>query len=329
MSTPARPFTAQTPGDPIVHLMMGPPASGKTTLARQLCKDVPAAIRLSRDDTGGALRSLVPRVRKALQAGNGVVLDNLFATAAERRPFIDEAKKRGVKVVCTLVDLDIEQCMINACRRIIHACGRLLPPEEIERSKDPSVIPPVVLFRYRKRFEPPTSAEGFDSVVRVEGYRHAFTGTGKALFVDYDGTLRETSNGGKYPVDPSQVRVLPGRAAVLKAYHAMGYRILGVSNQSGIEGGSLTAEQAAACFDETHRQLGMTIEYLCCPHRVPPIACYCRKPQPGMAVAFIERYGLNPTACIMVGDLGTDRTFAERLGMRFVSATEFFRTGLT
>lgn len=328
MSTPARPFTVQTLGDPIVHLVMGPPASGKTTLARRLCKDVPAAIRLSRDDTGGALRSLVPRVRKALQAGNGIVLDNLFATAAERRPFIDEAKKRGVKVVCTLVDLDIEQCMINACRRIIHACGRLVPPEEIERSKDPSVIPPVVLFRYRKRFEPPTVAEGFDSVDRVKGYRHAFTGTGKAIFVDYDGTLRETIGGGKYPVDPSQVRVLPGRAEILKAYQAMGYRILGVSNQSGIAGGVLTAEQAAVCFDETHRQLGLSIEYVCCPHRVPPINCYCRKPQPGMAVAFIEKYGLKPSACIMVGDLGTDKTFAERLGLRFVPANEFFRTGL-
>ena len=53
-----------------------------------------------------------------------------------------------------------------------------------------------------------------------------------------------------------------------------------------------------------------------------------RKPQPGMAVAFIEKYGLKPSACIMVGDLGTDKTFAERLGLRFVPAAEFFRTSL-
>ena len=317
-----------TPADPIVQLIMGPPASGKTTLAKQLCEGLPAAIRLSRDDTGGELRQLVPRVRKALQSGKSVVLDNLFATAAERRPFIDEAKKRSVTVTCTLVDLDIEQCMINACRRIIHACGRLLSPDEIERGRDSSVIPPVVLFRYRKRFEPPSEGEGFDSVEHLAGYRHAFAGTGKALFVDYDGTLRETVGGGKYPVDPSQVRVLPGRAKVLKAYQAMGYRILGVSNQSGIEGGKLTAAQATACFDETHRQLGLSIEHFCCPHRVPPITCYCRKPQPGMAVAFIEKYGLKPSACIMVGDLGTDKTFAERLGLRFVPAAEFFRTSL-
>lgn len=319
----------QTPGDPIVHLVMGPPASGKTTRARRLCADMSAAIRLSRDDTGGALRSLVPRVRKALQAGNGVVLDNLFATAAERRPFIDEAKKAGVAVMCTLVDLDIDQCMINACRRIIHACGRLLTPQEIERSKDPTVVPPVALFRYRKRLEPPTVAEGFHDVQCVEGYRHSFTGTGKAIFVDYDGTLRETIGGGKYPVDPSQVRVLPGRADILKAYQAMGYRILGVSNQGGIARGKLTAAQAAACFDETHRQLGLSIEHAWCPHRVPPITCYCRKPQPGIAVAFIEKHGLKPSSCIMVGDLGTDKTFAERLGVRFVPASEFFRTVLT
>jgi HAD superfamily hydrolase (TIGR01662 family) len=318
----------QASRDQTVQLIMGPPASGKTTLAKRLCGATPGIVRLSRDDTGGALRELVPRVRKALQRGQSVVLDNLFATAAERRPFIEESRKRDVAIMCTVVDLDIEQCMINACRRIIQSSGRLLAPDEIERSRDASVIPPVVLFHYRKRFEPPSEREGFDSIEHIAGHRPEFTGTGKALFVDYDGTLRETINGGKYPVDTSQVRVLPGRTAVLKAYQAMGYRILGVSNQSGIEGGTLTAEQATACFDETHRQLGMTIEYLCCPHRVPPIGCYCRKPQPGMAVAFIERYSLKPWSCIMVGDLGTDRTFAERLGMRFVPASEFFRTGL-
>lgn len=314
---------------PTVQLIMGPPASGKTTLARLRSDALPTAIRLSRDDTGGTVRTLVPRVRKALQAGRSVVLDNLFTTADERRPFIEEARRRGVAVTCTLVDLDIEQCMINACRRIIRACGRLPSPDEIDRSRDPSVIPPVALYRYRKRFEPPSEREGFDAVEHASGYRHAFSGVGKAVFVDYDGTLRETIGGGTYPVDASQVRALPGRADVLKAYQAMGYRILGVSNQSGIDRGTLTADAAAACFDETHRQLGMTIEYLCCPHRVPPITCYCRKPQPGMAVAFIERYDLKPSSCIVVGDLGSDRTFAERIGMRFVPGSEFFRTGLT
>jgi len=41
-----------------------------------------------------------------------------------------------------------------------------------------------------------------------------------------------------------------------------------------------------------------------------------------MGVALIERYSLNPKAGIMVGDMSTDRTFAERLGMRFVLASE-------
>lgn len=316
-------------GSAKVQLIMGPPASGKTTLARRLCEADSTIVLLSRDDHGRRVRDLIPRVRKALRAGQRVVLDNLFATVAERQPFIEEAARCGEKIECTWIDLDIDQCMINACRRIIQGHGRLLTPDEIEKSRDPSVIPPVALFRYRKRFEPPAEAEGFAAIQCVPGYKHSFSGKGKALFVDYDGTLRETLGGGKYPIEPGQVRVLPGRADVLAAYQRMGYRVLGVSNQSGIEGGALTPEQAQACFEETHRQLGFPIEYMCCPHRVPPITCYCRKPQPGMALAMIEQYELNPTACIMVGDLATDRTFAERLGVRFVSAAEFFRTGLT
>ena len=38
-------------------------------------------------------------------------------------------------------------------------------------------------------------------------------------------------------------------------------------------------------IDETLRQLGLKFgKVLYCPHKVPPISCYCRKPNPGMGV---------------------------------------------
>ena len=71
----------------------------------------------------------------------------------------------------------------------------------------------------------------------------------------------------------------------------------------------------------------MTIT-VCAPQARAFVTRVRQKPAFARAVAFIERYSLKPKVCMMVGDLGSDKTFAERLGMRFVPASEFFRTGL-
>lgn len=66
-------------------------------------------------------------------------------------------------------------------------------------------------------------------------------------------------------------------------------------------------------------------EILYCPHKVPPITCYCRKPGPGMGVELIFKYKLDPRKCVYVGDMTTDKTFAARCGFKFEDHTEFFK----
>jgi HAD superfamily hydrolase (TIGR01662 family) len=111
----------------------------------------------------------------------------------------------------------------------------------------------------------------------------------------------------------------------VRAYQRRGYLLLGASNQSGIAKGKLTAADAEACSAETLRQLGLRFEEVCyCPHKVPPISCYCRKPGPGMGVALIVKYKLDPAQCIYVGDAGTDKSFAGRCGFQFIDQEEFF-----
>ena len=67
------------------------------------------------------------------------------------------------------------------------------------------------------------------------------------------------------------------------------------------------------------------IAFLYCPHKVPPITCYCRKPGPGMGVELIFKYKLDPRKCTYVGDMTTDKTFAARCGFKFVDHSEYFR----
>ncbi|MGV9172310.1 MAG: HAD hydrolase-like protein [Promethearchaeia archaeon] len=54
------------------------------------------------------------------------------------------------------------------------------------------------------------------------------------------------------------------------------------------------------------------------------VTYYCRKPIPGLGVELILDYKLNPSKTIMVGDLKSDLTFAERCGFQFRSSENFF-----
>ena len=154
--------------------------------------------------------------------------------------------------------------------------------------------------------------------------------TNRALILDYDGTLRLTKSGDHYPKEIGDVEVLPGRTEKLVEYRDRGYLLLGASNQSGVSRPAsdfryVSDADCRACFDETNRQLGVEIDYLFAPDRAGPPSTYWRKPMPGMGVVFIEKYKLNPSQCIYVGDMTSDKTFAERCGFQFAWARDFFR----
>src|SRR5262249_23648017 len=115
------------------------------------------------------------------------------------------------------------------------------------------------------------------------------------------------------------------RAAKLKELKKKGYLLLGASNQSGVAKGLLSAADAAACFAETAKQLGVEFdEVLFCPHKVPPLGCYCRKPNPGLGVELIVKHKLDPRQCVFVGDQTTDKTFAQKCGFTYVDQATYF-----
>ena len=308
-----------------VTMVMGYPASGKSTLTKDLVKA--GAVSLNRDTEGGTIVGLLPKMEVLLKGNKDVVLDNLFAMAETRKPFIEMAKKHGADISCRLMGTSIEDAQFNVVQRAIGLTGKFPTPEEIKKAKHTNIFPPLVLFKYKKEFQKPTVEEGFSNVETVEFIRKEDpTFTNKALIVDYDGTLRECINGNdKFPVMESQIEMKPGRKAVLDAYKKKGYLLLGISNQSGIAKGELSHATATSLFDYTNKQLGMDIEYQFCPHQSAPISCYCRKPMPGFGVDFIMKHKLNRKECIFVGDMTTDKTFASRCGFQYVDQAEFFK----
>ena len=73
----------------------------------------------------------------------------------------------------------------------------------------------------------------------------------KAVFLDRDDTIMEDSG---YINSPQQVKLIPGAAQALVDLRKMGYKIIVVSNQSGIARGIIT-EQAIAQIHERLKQL--------------------------------------------------------------------------
>ena len=306
---------------------MGINGAGKSTLVEQLISQ--GYHRINRDTTGGNLEGQVIIAKESVERQNveKIVLDNTYPTIQSRKSMIEFAKSIQAKISCHWLKTSFEDAQLNACLRMVKRRGKLLSPEEMKKTKDPNLFPPVALFNYRKIFEPPTTKEGFDEIIEIPFNRvWAPEYKNKALILDYDGTLRESLGQYEYPIKKSEVKVNRIATNIVHEFKSKGYFILGASNQSGIAKGILSDVDASECFTETNRLLNIDVDEVCfCPHRIPPVTCYCRKPHVGIGAFFIEKYKLNPNLCIMVGDMTTDETFAERCGFKFIHASHFFK----
>jgi HAD superfamily hydrolase (TIGR01662 family) len=310
----------------MIVLVMGYNAAGKSTYVKEYTDK--GFYRVNRDEVGGKLDDLPNIVAVQHKMGTkDFVLDNTYMDIESRKSIIACAKKLKLPIKCVWLDTSFEDAQFNACVRMIRKVGKLLDPAEFKAAKDPNLFPPVALFNYKKKFQKPTSAEGFDSVEKVAFVRKKDpVYKNKALILDYDGTLRQTIGSEyDYPCVPSDVNLLPGRKEKLNEYVKKGYKLLGASNQSGIAKGVLSNQDSIDCFERTNELLGHKIEYMFCPHSIPPVVCYCRKPHAGIGAAFIEKHKLDASQCIMVGDQTTDETFAKRCGFQYVDQAEFFK----
>ncbi len=306
-----------------ITLVTGFPGSGKT---QHIQAQYPGHLHIARQ-IGEKPEKLASRVKQAANDGaTDIVVEAVMTKASTRRPLIQVADELGTGLHLDWLKTSIEDAQVNAIEAMFAAHGLVLPsPDELKAmGKDGTVIVPAALFRYRKQLEKPAKEEGYASITSSKFVRTERAFEGKAVILDYDGTLRHTKSGEKYPTNPNDVQGLPGRTEVLQAYLDKGYKLVGASNQSGVAKGSLSHEDADACFEETNRQIGHKVEYKYCPHRSAPISCYCRKPMPGMALYFMHKYGLNPRETIMVGDMTSDKTFAKRAGIEYVDQAEFF-----
>ena len=133
-----------------------------------------------------------------------------------------------------------------------------------------------------------------------------------AVLLDRDGTLVDDV---PYNGDPELVRPRPGASEALERLRAAGVRMAVVSNQSGIGRGLLTHDQVDAVNRRVEELLGPIGPWFVCPHE-PAAGCDCRKPRPGLVLRAAERLGVDPGACAVIGDIGSDVEAARAAGAR-------------
>lgn len=137
-----------------------------------------------------------------------------------------------------------------------------------------------------------------------------------AVFVDRDGTLMEDAD---YCSDPEQVRVFAGVPEALRRLRTKGYKLIVITNQSGIGRGYFTLDQYRAVEAEVLRQVGpglIDATYFC--PDAPANQSKCRKPAPGMVLEAARDHTVDLKRSFLIGDKEIDAECAHNAGTRAI-----------
>jgi D-glycero-D-manno-heptose 1,7-bisphosphate phosphatase len=137
-----------------------------------------------------------------------------------------------------------------------------------------------------------------------------------AVFLDRDGTLMRDVD---YCGDPREVEVFPQAADALRRLKQNGYKLIVITNQSGIGRGYFTEAKYRAVEAEFVRQLGeglIDASYHC--PDLPTSNSIRRKPGPGMIFEAQRDHRLDLRRSFFVGDKASDIGCGRNAGVRTI-----------
>ena len=137
-----------------------------------------------------------------------------------------------------------------------------------------------------------------------------------AVFLDRDGTIMHDV---AYCRDPSDVRVFADAREALSRLKEAGFKIIVITNQSGIGRGYFSEAEYRAVEQEVTRQLGSELidaTYFC--PDAPQAASIRRKPGPGMVHEAQREHGIDLSRSFFIGDKRIDAECGRNAGVRTI-----------
>ena len=137
----------------------------------------------------------------------------------------------------------------------------------------------------------------------------------KTIFLDRDGTLNEDVG---YLSRPEDLYIFPFVKEALSLFNSNGFRLMVVTNQSGIGRGVYDEIALHAIHAKMQKELDNAIDaFYFCPH-LPDTGCECRKPNLGMIEAAKKDHPIDMSGSWVVGDKDIDVELGLNCGLRTV-----------
>jgi D-glycero-D-manno-heptose 1,7-bisphosphate phosphatase len=138
----------------------------------------------------------------------------------------------------------------------------------------------------------------------------------RALFLDRDGTLIEEKD---YLHRPEEVAFVPGAIAALKRLQNAGFKLIMLTNQSGVGRGYFPLSDVHRVHEHIARQLdqdAVRLDQIYIAPEAPDQPSRGRKPSPQFVFDARDEFHLDLARCYMVGDKWIDIECAQRAGLK-------------
>ena len=128
-----------------------------------------------------------------------------------------------------------------------------------------------------------------------------------ALFLDRDGVVNYSivrDNKPYAPLNLNELKIIPGIKPVINFFKKRQFKILVITNQPDVVRGKVKKEEIEEINTIVKTQLSIDEIFTC--YHDNQDHCDCRKPKPGAFIALSQKYNIDLTRSIMVGDRAKD-----------------------